>query len=82
MSKYYDEYCIDCADCRHCEEGMYQNITRYHACRYYGYILHPWKGVSPEHCPHYARNEEERAAAVAPKPRSMREMEKIGKKQR
>lgn len=48
--KYYDEQCRQCPDCYYYQDGKYSDGKAYMACRYYGYILHPEKGISEEEC--------------------------------
>lgn len=50
MNKYYDEKCEQCAQCGHYAMGAYPSGVPYEACRRYGYILHPEKGITQESC--------------------------------
>ena len=50
MSRYYDHKSVDCAGCYYLNTGTYTDGRNYEVCKNYGYILHPWKGVSEEHC--------------------------------
>lgn len=54
MGKYYDEKCEQCDQgCHFHAFDKYPNGTPYEACREYGYILHPEKGISKEKCSAY-----------------------------
>lgn len=54
MNKYYDEKCELCdKDCHYLANDNFPNGKPYEACRFYGYILHPEKGISKEDCKGY-----------------------------
>ena len=52
MGKYYDEKCEQCEQgCHYHAFDSYPDGRPYEACRHYGYILHPEKGITKEPCP-------------------------------
>lgn len=55
MARYYDTKCLQCEqDCAHFAHDRYEpGGEPYEACRFYGYILHPEKGISEEDCEGY-----------------------------
>lgn len=58
MAKYYDEQCLLCEGCHFFGDGVFPNGKPYKACRRYGYILHPEKGVSLENCTGFRTEEQ------------------------
>lgn len=62
--RYYDEKCVDCSNgCCYLARDTYRDGREYEACRCFGYILHPEKGISEERCPKF-RTEAQRRAEI------------------
>ena len=60
MTKYYDEKCLLCERCFYHAFGNYPDGRPYEACRFFGYILHPEKGISEEDCTGFITPEDKR----------------------
>lgn len=62
MIRYYDQKCLLCEKgCVHFATDAYPDGTPYEACRFYGYILHPGKGVADEDCIGFLTEEQQKA---------------------
>ena len=70
--RYYDHRSVSCDGCKYDQPGQYPDGKAYRACRWFGYIFHEWKGVSPEECLSRKDPEEPERKVV----RSMRDLSK------
>lgn len=79
MSRYYDQYCLDCQECEYHKPGWFPDGEPYMKCGYYAYIFHPEKGVAQEHCRRF--NDKNKASEV-PKETRARSIRQMNTKQR